>query len=271
MVIDSHIHFGKVMNLELPEQDLIRYIYEYKVDYAIISNVSGIEFDDKMNEIDRARQYPQIQLNKRTADLVKEYPERLKGLCWIKPHGEGCTEEFERFVEEYKLYFCGIKVHPYHSAIKITDPRIIPYILLCQKFNWPCVIHSGSSIYAPLKAICQIAESYPDVKFIMVHMESTQDDTKIIESIKKLPNLYCDTTWMNPKSIVKTIGSCGSHKVLFGTHTVSNGVHTADQYLDMIEYLKTNLRGKELEDVFYKNAANLFRLEVKHKAKNIFY
>lgn len=265
MVIDSHIHFGKAISWDMPEQDLIRYIYEYHIDYAILSNVSGVEFDHSMKKIDHVRQYPQIQLNERTAQLVKAYPDKLKGLCWIKPYSEGCTNELRTFLEENKKCFCGMKVHPYYSAMAVTDPRMIPYIELCRALRWSCVVHTAGDAHSLPESVCRVAESYPEVNFIMVHIGTGENYTKAVSVMRQLPNIYGDTTGLEGEDIINMIRLCGSHKVLFGTDAIMQGVHTAEKYIDMIDYLKTYLSVKELEDIFCKNAKRVFNLQLSCK------
>lgn len=260
MIIDSHVHFGKALNWSFDKKEVIEAMNKYGIDYAIVSNLAACEFGHGLVKIDDALQKSQIALNMETVDFVKEYPDRVKGLFWIKPHLEGYCQEIENFIEANRQYICGIKVHPYHSKMEFTSDNYKGYLMMCSRMRLPVAVHTDSSKLADPENVYRIAKEYPDINFVMVHMGLGTDHLKSMKYMKELPNLYGDTTWVTIEAVMQAIKECGSGKILFGTDSVIDGIDTYVKYMDMMSYLRRNLSEEECNNIFYKNAQRIFKL-----------
>ncbi|MCX7922854.1 MAG: amidohydrolase family protein [Clostridia bacterium] len=260
MILDSHIHIGAIMKFDMSEEIVIRSMDRYNIGVAIVSNVEGVEFDSDLNELPPHFQKSQESINTRVLNFVKQHPAKLKGLYWIKPHLEGYSSKIEEFMVNNKEHFVGFKFHQYHSKMRFTDEKLVPYLNLARKLNVPFALHTASEEISLCEHVYSIATAYPDVNFIMVHMGLGTDNEGAIKLIKQLPNLYGDTTWVSIDSVLKAVRECGSEKILFGTDSPIDGVDTYEKYLDMISAIRTKLSEKDADNVLYRNAMRIFNL-----------
>lgn len=51
MVIDSHVHIGKIDKFNMPESMVIESMKKYNIDFSLVSNIEGIEVDCEQNII----------------------------------------------------------------------------------------------------------------------------------------------------------------------------------------------------------------------------
>ena len=104
----------------------------------------------------------------------------------------------------------------------------------------------------------------------MVHMGLGTDNSEAIELVSRLPNLYGDTTWVSPESTYRLIKTAGIGKVLFGSDNPIDGkdtyLHnrTGDRSLYQIYFneFKTMITSEEYDRLMYKNAAELFGINI---------
>lgn len=265
MIIDSHIHIGKIINFNMPEEMVIESMEKYKIDFSLVSNAEAAEVDHEQRPIPKEKQFGQIELNERLLKFVRKNSEKLGALLWIKPTTEGCTEEFENLILKNNDIVYGIKVHPYHSKLPFNSPKVAKYIELARKYSLVVVTHTSNDYESSPELVYEMALKYPEVKFVMYHMGLGTDNEKAIELISKLPNLYGDTAWVSPEKAMKAISVCGIEKILFGTDNPINGVDTYDDE-NFYNFYRSDMKGmvsKEDYDKFmFENAIKLFNLKV---------
>ncbi|OCL25744.1 hypothetical protein U472_15600 [Orenia metallireducens] len=259
MIIDSHLHFGQIRKFNMPQEMLLKSLERYNIDFGIVSNIEGCEFDSKMEFI-LEKQLSQMRVNVKTLDLVKRYLNKLKGQFWIKPYTESFTKEVAEFMLENKDYFVGFKMHPYHSNMKISDERCKEYLEFANKHGFSFAVHTAGDNNSDPYHVYQVAKEYPNINFIMVHMGLGTDNSKAIELITKLDNLYGDATWVNFDRVVEAIKKCGSDKILFGTDAPIDGIDTYQKYEDIMRS-KGILTEEEYNNLFELNAKRIFRLD----------
>lgn len=262
MLIDSHVHFGTMGRFDLSQRDLIRAMNKYGVDFAIVSNLEGAEFDSELNLIEEECQVPQLEVNARTLALVERYPERLKGLFWLKPHTEGYAEDVEVFMLQHSEHFSGFKAHPFHSRLRFTEPEYRPYIELAREHDLVFVVHTAKDEYSRMNHVYDVAKDYPDVDFVMVHMGMFSDHSQAAELMAELPNLYGDTAWVDAEAVLGAIDVCGSEKILFATDAIVDGIDTYAKYGDLLTMVSTQLDRKDAQNILCKNAASLFGVDL---------
>lgn len=263
MIIDSHMHLGEMIGFNMPEDMVLKSIKKYKINYGVISNTQSAEFDHHCVIIPKEYTKTQVESNDRTLKFVKNNFDKFRGQFWIKPQTEGFSNEIRDYIIENRKYFVGIKMHPYHSIMKITDDKVRPYIEVAQELNMSFSSHTAGDIYSDSKLVYEVALKYPSVKFIMVHLGLGTDNLEAINIVSKLPNLYGDTTWVPKEKVLMAVKKCGADKILFGTDSPIDGVDTYKKYLDMLEYLKANLTKTEYEMVTYSNAEKIFEFDIK--------
>ena len=47
MIIDCHTHIGKILTFDMPETMLLDSMDKYHIDFALVSNIEGAEFDEE--------------------------------------------------------------------------------------------------------------------------------------------------------------------------------------------------------------------------------
>jgi len=258
MVIDSHVHFGKAMEWDLKGIDLIKAFKKYSIDFGIVSNLEGAEFGHELEEIENDDD--QIEVNKKTLELVKKNPAKLKGLFWIKPYTNKYSNKVKEFLIENREYFCGLKAHPYHSKMKFTTENYKPYIQVAEELDIPFSVHTAGDENSDIKYLYEVAKENPKVNFIAVHMGLGTDNEEAIEYISKAENLFGDTTWVSKEKVLKAVEKCGSKKIMFGTDAIIDGTNTYEKYLPMFEFLHEHLSENDFENIFRNNAKRIFNL-----------
>jgi hypothetical protein len=260
MIIDTHLHFGRIAKFNMPTETLISSLDKYNIDFGIVSNIEGCEFDSNLNRISEEYQLSQLELNTKTLNLVKQYPNRLKGQFWIKPYTESFNKDIAEFMLSNREYFVGFKVHPYHSNMKITNERCLEYLEFANKHNFTVAVHTAGDKNSHPIYVYEAARKYPNIKFIMVHMGLGTDNSEAIKYIRKLDNLYGDTTWVSIDKVIEAVNRCGSHKILFGTDNPIDGLDTYDKYQELIEKGKKLFTEEEYENIFCLNAKRVFSI-----------
>jgi len=201
-------------------------------------------------------------LNQRTTEIVKKHKEKCRGLFWIKPS----TEEFSGSVKKFYLknseYFSGLKIHPYHSRLPVSDKRCKPYLEFAEQYSLAVAVHTADDVYSRSENVYNISKDYPNVKFILVHLDLISDNKKAIDFISKTKNIYGDSTWVKTSSIIRAIKECGSDKIIFGTDNPIDGIDTYMKYQDMISTIKDTFSQSDCDNFFYKNAVKLFLLKL---------
>ncbi|SCN25967.1 putative metal-dependent hydrolase of the TIM-barrel fold protein [Clostridium sp. N3C] len=262
MIIDSHVHFGTTNKFNMPSEILLESMKKYNIDYSIVSNVEACEFSSELIPIPKSTPCLQLSANEKTLNLVKNHAYKLKGLFWICPNSESFDDNIGNFILENSKHFVGIKMHPFHSNIAISDLKCEEYLKFAQKHKIPFVVHTAADEKSHVRHVYLMAKKYPDIDFVMVHMGLGTNNLEAIEYISQLDNLYGDTTWVSLENTLMAIKKCGSEKILFGTDSPIDGINTYDKYLELMEGLKKKLPKKDYENVMFRNAIKLFKLNL---------
>lgn len=260
MIIDSHVHIGMHENIDMKLEYILKSMEKYKIDFSLVSSAEAEEYN---GNLERLNSRDQVILNRSLIDVVKRYPDKLGALIWCKPKNEIVTDELEQLVEENLQYIYGFKFHPFHSQLPFNDPLMEPYIRLAEKFNLPIVSHTASSYESSPKLVVEMAQKYPNVDFVLVHMGLGTDNEESITLVSENDNVYGDTTWVHHEKVVKAIQVCGTSKILFGTDNPINGVDTlgGEFYQPFFTELKKLLSEEEYNALMYQNAMRIFNIE----------
>lgn len=260
--IDSHVHFGNTGSFDLSEKLLLDSVEKYRIDYFIVSNLEGSEFDMNIDKIKNKRSYTQIELNKRTVDFVKKNYRKCSGLLWIKPNTEGFDNRLKEFYIENSNYFSGFKIHPYHSRLPVNHKKYIPYFKFAEENKLTVAIHTATDEYSKSEFVYEISRDYPSVNFILVHLDLISDNKNAIKYISKAHNLFGDSTWVKTEAVINAIKDCGSGKILFGSDNPIDGLDTYLKYQQMIFTIRNTFNENECADFFFKNSEKLFKVNL---------
>lgn len=266
-IIDIHAHIGSFRGYDLSTPTLMENIQRYGIRLALISNIDGADLLQTQN-------LDEIKANQVTAELVRRYPNQLRGLVWIRPN-EGTPANIEPFLRDSiavgpnKKVFVGMKIHPDMNHFPADDVHVDSYLRLCEKYQIPAVFHSGSddtSNSAPQR-IYTIARRHPTVSIILYHMGFLGPHHSAIAVVKEAllkgdAQLYLETSQADPAEVLRAIKELGSNRVLFGTDATYYGKAHYEKYEPLIARLQHDLTAENFAKVVRGNAERLFRLKV---------
>lgn len=275
MIIDSHVHIGTILDFNMTPEDVIYSMERYGIDFSLVSNGEAAEFDHQGRAVPASMQKSQNVCFARTLQFARQYPDRIGVLPWMKLSTEQPDEEFIRLLEENRDLVYGIKFHPFHSRLAPDDPSVEPVYEIARKYDLPIVSHTGGYEEARSVHLYNAALKHPDINFVMVHMDLGTDNQEAIELLGKVDNLYGDTTWVSVKSTLQAIERWGSGKILFGSDNPIDGpdtyLHnkTGDRslYQEYFNEFRAMVSPQDYENIMYRNAIRLFRLENKLSLK----
>ena len=270
MIIDTHVHIGKMLDFDLREEYVLYSMEKYGIDYSIVSSINAAEFDHQLRPVPQKYQHSQIECLHDVVSFAKENPAKIGAAIWVKPYGEKADYELYKEINDNRKYIKAIKFHPYHSNEPFDSKKTEPFIELAQHYGLPVVVHTGGCDAASCQRVNNVAKRFPKTKFVMVHMGLGTNNNEAIELIAGQPNLYGDTTWVPIQSTYKLIKTAGIGKVIFGSDNPIDGKDTylhnrAGQrslYQEYFEEFKSLVSPEDYNRLMYENAAEIFQLTV---------
>ncbi len=260
-IIDAHAHLAYWTTLKECQDNLIKSNKKYKINYSLISFACS-EFADENDS--RTRLVQQIIGCNKTAEFVRKHPKQFGMLCWIRPHTETNIKEVENFIINNRDIIYGIKVHPYCSRIKITDPKLVPYFKLAEKYNLPVLVHTATDKYSKIKYLAQVAKDWPHLNFIAAHAELLSNHKECLKYMLLYKNIFCDTAWVDIKTTNEFIKNGLSDRIIFGTDNPIDGEITLDNKIYQDYFNNTlELNQDDIDKIMYKNALKIYNINPK--------
>lgn len=258
-IIDSHVHYASLKGFSI--KTILNLFEKNNIDFGIISTLDCLEVDSSSKLL--KKQVEQLKANKKLLKVCKANNNKFKMLFWIKPLTEMMNQEIEDFYLKNKEFIVGLKIHPFHSKMRIDDPKVEPFLKFANKYKLPILVHTANDEWSKSDFVANIAFKYPHVKFILGHLDLISDHQKALQYIKDIPNLYGDTCWVDIPTIKQFILELGSEKLLFGTDCPIDGnkQYNYDSYQYIFKELKKEFSIKDYNNILYKNAERIFRLK----------
>lgn len=195
MIIDSHTHYGQGSPWGSFTPEEVLEILGESIDYAICSNLEGIDSIYPKSELD---------CNLDMIRVSKKYKKILPlAVCQA---GKSLDNHVMRFLLTEYPQFIGLKFHPECEKLPATSPKYDKYLELAREFKKPCLFHSGhiKSRFSSPALIYKKACQFPDVPIILGHLSTGQRDSHIeaikimLDSIEnETSTLYCDVSWID--------------------------------------------------------------------------
>lgn len=235
--IDAHSHvgyFGSWSNVGITPEELIEQMDEYNVEKAVISTFP-------MEESLRA---------------VEKHPNRLIGAAWVNPMEKEAVSQIRAAARDYG--FKAVKLHPLSQSYLPNDECVFPVAELAEELDIPLMIHTGHPPFSLPWSVAQLADLYPRVKMVMIHMGHGNGMyvQSAIDMAKKYPNLYLETSGMPMHTKIKeAYEQVGSDRIMWGLDAPFH--HPT---VEMQRTIVSGLTDAQLEDVFYNNAKKLLCL-----------
>lgn len=235
--IDAHSHigyFGGWSNVGITAEELIQQMDEYNVERTVICT------------------YPM----KESLEAADQYPERLTGAAWVNPAEKESADQVRDAVKNHD--FKAIKLHPLMHSYLPNDECVFPIAELAGELDIPLMIHTGHPPYSLPWSVAQLADLYPDIKMVMIHMGHGNGMyvQSAIDMAKKYPNLYLETSGMPMHTKIReAYEQVGSDRIMWGLDAPFH--HPT---VEMQRTIVSGLTDQQLADVFYNNAKNLLKL-----------
>lgn len=199
-------------------------------------------------------------INTFIAENVRQSGGRFTGLGALHPD----SADMEADVLELKaLGLKGVKLHPDVQQFPIDDSRGRLICELCAKHKLPLLLHCGDYRYdySNVNRLIPLLEDYPDLLMIGAHFGGWSVWAQAAEALHKYPNIVVDASstfhWVSRDTAKRLISLYGADRVLFGSD------FPMWDPKDEIEYLLSlGLPTEDLEKIFYKNAQQLFGIEI---------
>lgn len=270
MVIDTHVHIGGEANgFHMNEEMVLTAMERYNIDFCVVSNADAGEMNHRQQLFPEEKQMLQETALASTLAFAKQHPGKIGVAPWVKPYLQGLTPELEQMMRDNSDWICAIKLHPFHSNVLPTDERVLPYLELAEQLQLPVVSHTGGCEAARPLHLYEAAKLFPNVNFVMVHMGIESDHKEALDLLGRADNLYGDTTWVSMDTTIEVIKRYGSKRMVFGSDMPIDGIDTylcnpkGDRsiYQDYFHVLPEKISPEAYEDLMWKNAVSLFRLE----------
>ena len=202
---------------------------------------------------------------------VSDYPGRIVPFIRFDPRGEeDALEEIDLCMEKAGDVFKGIKIGHKFAVARYMYPMMEK----AQEYGLAVGIHSDHSVRGHPYIIGDLANSFPKVDTIILHMGGRTSAAAEMLSIKmaeKNPNIWLETCFSSPYPIKKAVERLGPDRIMFGSDASNSPAgygsgYERSEYEIMIHMHSIRCLDlpKEVEDkLMGLNAAKLYGVEVK--------
>ena len=185
------------------------------------------------------------------------YPDRFLPLYYANPHnGAQDVEDLYHYVRQEG--FLGVKLNPLRHAYVADDELLDPLMMAAAELALPVFIHCGHPPYSLPWSIALLAERFPMVPVVMIHMghgHGVYIDASL-KMARRYANLYLEMSGMPMQSKIKeAYDTVGPNRIMFGTDAPFH--HPS---IEIQQVLVSGLDEQAQQAVFYDNAAKLMGL-----------
>lgn len=191
--------------------------------------------------------------NELVRQTVARFPKRFVGYVWPNPYDSGSLALVKTGITQWG--FRGIKLHPLFHAFLPTDEVVLPIMDEARRLRVPVAIHSGHPPFSLPWSIGELAELYPDVRIVMLHMGHGHGVyiQAAINTAKRYDNIILETSGMPMHTKIKeAVERVGENRIVYGSDIP---FHHPSVELQRIKV--ANLTEEQLQLVLYQNAASL--------------
>jgi predicted TIM-barrel fold metal-dependent hydrolase len=151
----------------------------------------------------------------------KEYPDRFIPFYYFNPRNEDAQlEELETYARDRG--WKGVKVgHEF-----VVARSMYQMMEIAEKYDLIYVHHSGGGNEYHPYMIGDLANSFPKVKTVLLHMGGGMSlDLELVSTkvAEKNPNVYLETCYAHPYAIKQAVERLGADRVMFGSDASNNG------------------------------------------------
>jgi predicted TIM-barrel fold metal-dependent hydrolase len=249
MVIDVHMHIGKIPGFGLGADEILDLADRVGIDKVICAHLGALFYD-------------MYEGNQETGVAMRKHPDRFLGYITISScrYGRKAVEEIQRCYETYGMQ--GIKVSHnvggvgnYAIITSVDDPFMDPIFEKAEELSLPVLAHATPD---ECKALSQ---RFPQVRLIMAHAGGCPgalgDWHKAVDTASHHSNIYLDTasSQVDMGYIEAAVEAIGRNRVVFGTD-----MPVLDPFVQLAKVSGADLDEEDRKAILEANAADLFRL-----------
>lgn len=249
MIVDDHTHIH--IESFYPDQPaywvdyLLRTMDEDSVDVSLISDAC-FSFANTGSDY--------MEGNDHCYEVIKKYPDRLKGIALLNPYARGIKSMQEEADRAIDLGFVGFKLHPTCHHFAANDSwGVFPAVEKTIEHDVPIWIHTGEGPFASPMLVIDLARRFPEAKIVLGHRGHTLFPV-MTHFVKKLTNVWVDVSflarWELPFIQLREVGV---DRFLFGSdHPIIRPrimINTIQQS-DMTVSEKTKILGTNAERLY---------------------
>lgn len=249
-IIDFHTHLDDrwFQAPLLTQLQFMTGLEEHGVDVACAFTLMGLYEDAPAHNDELARRAARAPAG------------RLLPFFTVDPKlGPAAVAETERCIESGKFY--GLKFHPWIQAFapSMVKPTLVEILMRVGAAGLPVLFHDGTPPYSTTFQIAAVARWVENVNVVLGHAGLADYTLAAGQLTRDIPNLYACVCGPRAADIRYLVETAGPQKVLFGSdYGLSDSLILADR-LDSVYH--AGLNGGELEQVLWRTAARLLRLD----------
>ncbi len=196
------------------------------------------------------------QANDHTIALVKGWPGRIEGYCYLNPNlgRQACLDELHRCLD------AGLIAIKLWVACVCDAPEVFPIVERAIDLDIPILQHTwlktegNEASETEPRQMANLARRYPRARLIMAHCGGAWEFG--IKAVRRCPSVVVDTSGANPTQgfLEMALRDLGPERIVFGSDGTLRGF--ASQ-IAKIEGAKVPPKARKM--ILHDNAMRLFR------------
>lgn len=239
-IIDMHAHTGKwAFHTRVGDNDIAGIMDEFNIEKAIFSSGRAL-MDDMITG--NEENYHFINSDSRFYGYVVINQNKLKE----------SEKELGKYLGKKKIV--GVKMHPEQFNHPVNSTASKTLVKIIDSYGLPILIHTAHSEECRPSSVLEIAQQFPNNKYILAHMGNAWWK-EAIETASKAGNIFTDiiSSWCAYDQIKYACDLIGAERVLFGSDMT-----LLDPAIAIGMVMSSEISDVDKEKVFYKNALKLF-------------
>lgn len=203
LLIDAHCHVGEGIHYRLMPNELLRQMDDLGIDRTLLVPA------DRYIAVDNA------EGNDFLLRTVERWPDRFGGFATVNPwYGERAVAELRRAIG---LGLVGVKLHPVLQGFLLCDPLVHPVIEAAIELDVPVYVHTGTPVNALPLQLAELAQRYPEGRFIMGHMGNPDFWLDVPTALSQAPNLWAELSPCLPGMVNRIVEAGFADRLIFGS------------------------------------------------------
>ena len=253
-IIDAHAHLGVSANTlyyNYSNDRVVELQTRFNVKTSICSHVTGICGD----------------LDAQIEEVMKAQKKFGKSIYWQLVYVAEQSDKSLEIIEKYKskINFAGIKLYSVGSELGLDDKQYYPLWdyaaandIVVAPHTWSPYTENPKQFYANPLLLESVLKDFSELKVLLVHSGGKADFyDEVIGFTRKHETVYMDFSGdcFYPPVFKKAINKLGKGRTLFGTD-----MPMMDIRYHISNVITADISDSDKEDIFYNNAARLFKL-----------